>query len=176
VNRWLLLAGALGVLAAGALLLWQLHGGSAGDPAPAPAPATERAHAPTAPARPPLPGVAPRPRAPVRPAPETAADDPAAVEGGDPESLTFEHAARKQEDLARAEHLLRKGDAAGARDAARKALDAHPGEPRMLRVLVVASCALKDADQARRYYRELDAGERLAVGDRCRGTGIDLDR
>ena len=55
-------------------------------------------------------------------------------------------------------------------------LDTRPDDPRMLRVVILAACAIGVDKEARQYYPRLAQGERGAVASRCRGHGIDLER
>ncbi len=169
VSRWLLGVAALAVAVAAAGLLWQLRGGG-GEPdrsspstAAGPAPAAgKRTRGPLQPV-PDLQPEAPLPEMPAAARPRERQGDPDEGEG-------FEKA------MAAAESAFQTGDHEAARVAAHLVLHDHPGEPRMLRVVVISACALTQEKEARQYYPQLPAGERSTVAARCRQHGIDLDR
>jgi hypothetical protein len=175
VGRWLLAAAAAALTVGG---LWYLRCRPGVPAAPA---VTARDDA--APARrvPSPPGevarAMPRAEAPLAVPDFTVPDeDPPRPRGEDPSWRPAATSALEDDAaMARAEWLLDAGQTERARQAAHDVLADHPDEPRMLRVVVLAACALGgDGDkEARQYFAQLPAEDRDPVVAACRQTGID---
>lgn len=123
-------------------------------------------------------------RAPARPAP---APMPAALAGKRPEpppaddgapmvaKLEADRAAlgdavlsvESSDRLLEANKLYDRGDYDGARQVAIKLLSEAPGNVRLLRVVVSASCILGDGEQANQYAPQLPPPDRDQMADRC---------
>jgi hypothetical protein len=76
--------------------------------------------------------------------------------------------------MAKAEWLLDAGDLEAARVQAHAVLERVPGEPRMLRVVVLAACGLGGEKEARQYFPQVAPEDRDGVAAECRRHGLEL--
>jgi hypothetical protein len=107
----------------------------------------------------------PPPEVEERPEPPTAREAATPDLEGDPR---LEISSAKDE----ANRLYDKMDYEGALQKALAVLEKEPGDIRMMRVVVSASCQLGDADKAKQYWQQLPPHDQNQMTRRCQRFGI----
>lgn len=159
----LLAAAAAGVMVLGVYLFFEVRA------APAPEAPSLGAPAPAAPPTRSESRSAPTPH-PVRPVAHL--PDPPAASGSDPPAYTD---AQIDVMMKAANHAYDQAEYDDAMDRALKVLAARPGNVRMLRILVSASCIEGDSITAQKYYDPLPRGDKDAMSTRCARYGVTFD-